>query len=664
MSARPCASPPWVALACALLCALMCCGCVGGEAPPRAAQGVLDLSGKGLVDGEPARLDGEWEFYWDQLLRPEDFRDRTAGGETPALSGFLELPSSWTSFELGGKPLPSAGCATLRLLVQSGAAGRELAVRLASVNSAFFLWVNGRLCAQSGVVGRTAEAEVATPSVLLAPLPAEGGPLELVLQVSNHSYREAGVLAPVRIGPRAAMEAEQTRQWCVALFFVGSLLVMGVYHLALFWFRRSNRSPLYFGCYCLAWMVNYAQSDSSGWVARLFLPGVSAALMDRISVIGFLVSVPIGFTFFRTLYPEEFPRLPQTASIALAAVFSLATAALPAMAASAVLPVYYYVSIGLILYCLGRLFAAWRRGREGAAFILGGFLVLGAVGINDMLTDMGLIRSVYLLPVGMFVFILFQAFALSLRFSRAFASVEKLSVELERKNAAVEREMAERTRLERRIVDISEDERRRLSHDLHDGLCQQLTGARLRCEVLTRKTPEGDAAIPELRQLAGLLEESVNQAYDLSSGLWPVEHGPGCSGPSLEELVRRAADSSGIAIEFSQQRGCEGACRNGLVTQLYRIGQEAMANAVKHARPGRIQVDFTCREGGSVTLAVRDDGIGRQAAARGQGGLGMGIMAHRARIIGAELTIEDAPGGGTLVRCTAPCRAAEAGDGA
>ncbi|WP_243439167.1 sensor histidine kinase [Fundidesulfovibrio soli] len=647
-------------LACAVLAALLCCGCVSGPGAPRAAGGVLDLSGMGLAGGGPVRLDGEWELYWNQLLQPDDFRSGLAGGERPSLTGYLELPSAWNAFEVEGKPLPSAGCATLRLVVLPGAAKQELAVRLASVNSASSLWVNGRLCAQSGIVSRSAEAEVPKPSVLLAAFPAEGGPLELVLQISNHSYREAGVLAPVRIGPRAAMEAAQTRQWCVALFFVGSLLVMGVYHLALFWFRRSNRSPLYFGCYCLAWMVNYAQADSSDWVARLFLPDVSAALMDRISVIGFIVSVPIGFTFFRTLYPLEFPRLPQLACSVLAAAFALATAALPMMAASTVLPAYYSVSIGLIIYCLCRLFTAWRRGREGAAFILWGFLVLGVVGINDMLADMGLIHSVYLLPVGMFVFILFQAFALSLRFSRAFASVERLSVELERKNDAVEREMAERARLERRVVDISEEERRRLSHDLHDGLCQQLTGARLRCEVLTRKTPEGDANSRELRQLAGLLEESVNQAYDLSCGLWPVEHGPGGNGPSLEELVRRTAAASGIAIEFSQRRGCGGGCRNGLVTQLYRIGQEAMANAVKHASPGRIQVEFACREGGSVTLTVRDDGIGRSAAARGSGGLGMGIMAHRARIIGAELTVEDAPGGGTLVRCTAPCRPAGA----
>lgn len=105
------------------------------------------------------------------------------------------------------------------------------------------------------------------------------------------------------------------------------------------------------------------------------------------------------------------------------------------------------------------------------------------------------------------MFIMSQAFALSLRFSRAFASVERLSVELENKNTALEDEIAERAKLEREIVTVSEEERRRLSHHLHDGLCQQLTGARLRCSVLERKLGPQQTGGDEFAQLTNLLEE-------------------------------------------------------------------------------------------------------------------------------------------------------------
>ncbi len=102
-------------------------------------------------------------------------------------------------------------------------------------------------------------------------------------------------------------------------------------------------------------------------------------------------------------------------------------------------------------------------------------------------------------------------------------------------------------------------------------------------------------------------------------------------------------------MRFERQLGC-GQCANPNVTTLYRIAQEALANAAKHARASEIRVELRCPVAGGVQLAVRDDGIGREAAQRGKDetagpgeGLGLGIMAHRAAIIQAELRIEDAP---------------------
>ncbi len=267
-----------------------------------------------------------------------------------------------------------------------------------------------------------------------------------------------------------------------------------------------------------------------------------------------------------------------------------------------------------------------------------------------------MIRSAYLMEAGMLGFILFQAIALSLRYSKAFSFVEQLSGQLADQNVALEREMAERTRLEREIVNTSEEERRLISRELHDGLCQKLTGARLRFSVLAKKLAGDGAKTEELAPVSSLLEDSVNQAYDLSRGLWPVEYDPRGISPSLEELTRRLAESSGIAVEFSQKRGCE-KCANAAVIQLYRIAQEAITNAVKHARPGRIIVGLDCIERKQITLIVRDDGIGRSAAAATRGGLGIGIMSHRARIIGGRRSIADAEGGGTVVTCAAPCTA-------
>ncbi|MBI5656357.1 MAG: sensor histidine kinase, partial [Geobacter sp.] len=156
-----------------------------------------------------------------------------------------------------------------------------------------------------------------------------------------------------------------------------------------------------------------------------------------------------------------------------------------------------------------------------------------------------------------------------------------------------------------------------------------------------------------MKRLSSLLEESVNHAYDLSRGLWPVEHDPQGVSASLDELTRRLAESSGIAIYFIQERGCAD-CSHGSVTHLYRIAKEAITNAVKHARGSRIVVGLDCRDCTRLTLTVRDNGVGRSAASRTAGGLGMGIMEHRAKVIGGTLTVSDAQGGGTVVTCVVP----------
>ncbi len=626
-------------------------GCVGSHPiTPPARNGVIDLSGVDILHSDPVSLEGQWAFYWKRLLTPDDFE----GPHPPAVSTYLSLPGAWNGVRLDGKKLGGKGYATFRLWLLNGPVHGDLALRLSGVNSAYRLWANGKLLAESGVVGKDLSGETPAQSFKTARLPVAGRIVDLVLQVSNYHYREGGVVSSITLGSAKQLESAQELQSGLVLFCIGSLLVMGLYHLVLFCFRRKNTAPLYFGFYCLLWTGYLLTSNSSDWVFNLVLNRIPVPLLNRVDLLCFVISVPVGYAFFRSLYPEELSLRLQQAAWVLAAVFTFPGLTLSTMAFTSIIPAYYLFSIMMIFYCLIRLFAAMRRKRQGALFILLGFMALGFAGLNDMLYDMQLIRSVYLLHLGMFVFVLLQAFALSLCFSRAFAAVERLSDALADKNLSLGREMAERIRLEREIVNVSEAERRRISHDLHDGLCQLLTGARLHFSALRRKLAGADDQQPEWRQLSSLLEESVNRAYGLSRGLWPVDHDPHGITSSLEELTYRLSESSGIAIEFRQRRGCP-ACSNAGVTQLFRIAQEAITNAVRHARPGKIIVGFECADQKTITLSVRDDGIGRNNGSKTDGGLGLGIMAHRARIIGGELTVSDREGGGTIVICTAPC---------
>ena len=628
-------------------------GCSGQkDSGPAAREGVIDLSqGAGPWAESTLNLNGEWAFHWQQLLTPADFQKRPP----PPPSAYIHLPGAWNDTRIGGEKIGSAGVATLRLHVLLGESAGELALKLGTVESAYRLWVNGVLLSENGAIGTTAASERPIQSSVLIRLP-QSRTLDLVLQVSNFHYREGGVLSPIVLGSPQQLESARFREWAIVSFCIGAIAVIGLYHLVLYAFRRRTPATLYFGGYCLLWTGYLLTSDSTDWAINHLSLQIPELLLNRFDLLCFVLSIPVCHAFLGALYPADLSRRVRQLAWAMAAIFTALGVTLPTLTFTSVVPAYYLFAFFMIGYFLVCLVLAVSRRREGAQFILVGFVILGGAGINDMLLDMQIIRSVFLMHVGLLVFVLCQAFALSLRFSRAFTAVERLSGELAAMNASLKQEMDESNRLAHEIVNVSEEERRRISHELHDGLCQQLTGTRLHFSVLRRKLSDVVENDPEWAQLASMLEGLTNQAYDLSHGLWPVDHDGNGASPSLEELANRLSATSGIAIELSEQRGCE-TCLNSGATQLFRIAQEAVTNAVRHSHAERIVISFDCTDRITMRLLVRDNGIGRKRAPRGPGGLGIRIMEHRARIIGGQLEIEDGPDGGTQVSCIARCKA-------
>ena len=143
-----------------LLC--LCSGCrVSNELLPRARQGVIDLSAVDLQHAEPIRLDGAWEFYWQQLLTPADFK----AGHPPQTPTYLTLPAAWNDTFVNGRKLEGAGYATFRLRILPGPAREELTLQLGELYSAYRLWVNGRLRVENGVIGKNSSAEIPAQAI-------------------------------------------------------------------------------------------------------------------------------------------------------------------------------------------------------------------------------------------------------------------------------------------------------------------------------------------------------------------------------------------------------------------------------------------------------------------------------------------------------------------
>lgn len=215
------------------------------------------------------------------------------------------------------------------------------------------------------------------------------------------------------------------------------------------------------------------------------------------------------------------------------------------------------------------------------------------------------------------------------------------------------RDITQRVELEREILAISEREQRRLGHDLHDDLCQQLAGVEFLSQRLAKDLAAGAAGgAAQAREIAQMVQGAMTQTRELARGLSPVR----LEAEGLADALRELAAGTKKVFRCD----CHFRCTPPVLLpnhteaiHLYRIAQEAVNNALKHGKARRIDISLTA-ENHSISLAVNDNGIGLPSKLPKRKGMGLRIMRYRAEVIGGTLVVEPVPGGGTHVLCTAP----------
>jgi two-component system sensor kinase FixL len=227
----------------------------------------------------------------------------------------------------------------------------------------------------------------------------------------------------------------------------------------------------------------------------------------------------------------------------------------------------------------------------------------------------------------------------------------------------IARDVSAQRKLEREVVNASTLEQERIGQELHDGLGQRLTGLAMKAGSLKQSLskvhrPEAAAAGEILNELGVAIRETRAIAH----GLVPVPLTEQGLSDALRSLAKETQTSTGISCRFSMRsRGSVGAEDRAVTTQLYRIVQELIHNAVRHAQASHITVSLN-RKHRRLELSVSDDGKGFQPDSGEMQGYGLRIMRYRAALIGCELTIDSTPGKGTVARCILPFADVEQGD--
>jgi signal transduction histidine kinase len=211
--------------------------------------------------------------------------------------------------------------------------------------------------------------------------------------------------------------------------------------------------------------------------------------------------------------------------------------------------------------------------------------------------------------------------------------------------------------LEEKILQGSERERQRIGRDLHDSLGPHLAATRYAATLLADELRQrGQPEAAKADEISNLTADAAVLARDLAHAISPLQTDGAGLAVALDELARTTSRLTGLSVSFyetgnfSLENQFEG-------MHLYRIAQEAVNNAVKHADAKKITVALNQSED-SLRLTIADDGKGMNASLPNAGGMGLDSMRYRARILGGELKIDSRLGEGTIVSCQVPNRAA------
>ncbi|MGD8762652.1 MAG: 7TM diverse intracellular signaling domain-containing protein [Desulfobacteraceae bacterium] len=448
-----------------LICSLLILSACRNESTrriaPEAVKGVLDLTEWDLEKNGLVKLKGEWEFYWQQHLSPDELSKPT----TSQRAEFMQIPEYWNNYEIDGVELPGEGYATYRLVVRLGQKTQPLALRVMEISTASTLFVNGKHLISAGVTGT--DRNTTTPKWCRQVVDFEPytDDLEIVLHVSNFHHRRGGMWEVIELGTEKGIRQSQEKRLGFDLFLFGSIFMVGLYHLGLFIVRRKDRSPLYFSIICFLIALRLF-TTSERFLIRL-LPDLGWEILIKLEYLSFYLAVPAFCLFMQSLFPKYSKRILYTICL-LGVGFSLIVLITQARFFSQFIDLYEIITFLTLVYGLYVILVSLNEKRMEALVFLLGFMMLALMTINDILYVQGIIETGYLAPFGLFAFIFSQAFLLSFRFSTALATVESQDRDLRTTLESYKTEIINRTQAEEAMRQ-SEEKYRTILHSIEEG---------------------------------------------------------------------------------------------------------------------------------------------------------------------------------------------------
>lgn len=630
--------------------------------PPVAIDGVMDLRSWDFDRDGSIELRGAWDFFWDQLISPD-----TLSAPTVVSNAHLQVPGYWRRQEQGNQSFSADGLATLRLRIRLPAKHPTLSLRSGQQNASYRLWANGVLLGQSGLSNLRQANAAKHWQTLVADIASPGQTLTLVMQIASYNSLRGGVENPLLLGAKTEITRTHFIWAVVDAALAGALLLFGLYYLLVFVLRRQARAPLFFALTCLLFGLRVPFWGLSGRGISIVSPSFPSYFSYVLDLVPFFWGTAFTLLFLHALYPAEALPWVKRLSLLAASLASLIALTGPSLVSDYVVTAYELLTLGYVPYGFWFLSLALRHKRQDAWIVLIGLGLFSFAGVNDILQDLQVFATLPLLPAGLFAFVLSDAAVLSLRTSRNFSTIEKLSQTLEAQN----RELS-------RIDQLKDDFLARTSHELRTPLHGLIGISEALSEGAVGDVPaaaqrqlllQQQSAQRLMRLVDNILDFSKLKHHDLELSLHSLDLRSLCE--FVVEVLNPASEKSQHHLVNNVPASLPQVMADP--DRLQQILFNLLGNAIKYASAGDIEIGAETSPDG-VTMWVRDDGPGieqkdqerifeafEQSISDPKGvGLGLTIAQQLVRLHGSRLALSSQVGQASQFYFTLP-RAAETG---
>lgn len=397
--------------------------------------GRADLTKIDLTQTEPIPLSGDWEFYWNELLTPADSINFYSESKE-----YYQVPDTWSSEK--NSRLEKYGYATYRLVVDLGKPVDDIAIKLGTFSLNNKVYVNGKFLGQAGQVGTNVEEDLPDIKVQVLSFDAPDETVEIIIQVSNFHSKWGGLGREILIGDGEVLRSSRRNLEWLDLFLFGSIFMMGLYHVGLFFARTKSYSPLIFSLFCFMIALRIITNENFG----TDIISLDPFIHRKIDYLTFYIGFGLFFYYSTLLFKKDTHALIVKIALGVMAIFSLSVVILPVKIYSEGLEVFQLLTFVCMIYLTYIMIVATIRKRFGAKIYLIGWGLLFTTGINDLLHFSGLIETTSIAHIGILLFIITQAYLLMVRYERTIKRNSYLAKKLNYTNKTLEKRVATRTR--------------------------------------------------------------------------------------------------------------------------------------------------------------------------------------------------------------------------